>query len=153
MAKKEIGRSPTAHIPPFGLRLQPDLKERIEAAAKANGRSMNAEIVSRLEASFEGSFVSQLSPAQRVLVEMRAKERNMSEDQALAELIVAGQAHGAPAVIYLQVQPGTSPDTFMDAFLMARKHFPEATEVMVDHYPPNLKKVADARAKTRKPKA
>lgn len=53
MAKKEIGRPQTAHIPPFGLRLQPDLKERIEAAAKESGRSMNAEVVARLEGSFD----------------------------------------------------------------------------------------------------
>lgn len=38
-----------ANIAPFGLRMQPDLKARIEAAAKANNRSMNAEIVARLE--------------------------------------------------------------------------------------------------------
>ncbi|MED5545788.1 MAG: Arc family DNA-binding protein [Pseudomonadota bacterium] len=38
-------------IPPFGLRMPPDLKERIQAAAIENNRSMNAEIVSRLEAS------------------------------------------------------------------------------------------------------
>ncbi len=31
----------------------PELKEKIFASAEANGRSMNAEIVSRLEQSFE----------------------------------------------------------------------------------------------------
>lgn len=41
-----------ANIPPFGLRLQPDLKRQVEEAAKANGRSLNAEITHRLEASF-----------------------------------------------------------------------------------------------------
>jgi hypothetical protein len=41
-----------ANIPPFGLRMQADLKDRIKAAAEENGRSMNAEIVARLEASF-----------------------------------------------------------------------------------------------------
>ncbi|MFT3720389.1 Arc family DNA-binding protein [Pseudorhodoferax sp.] len=53
MARTEISRPATANIPPFGLRLQPELKERVEAAAKASGRSMNAEIVARLQASFE----------------------------------------------------------------------------------------------------
>lgn len=52
MAKKEISRPQTANIPPFGLRMQPELKERIEAAATTSGRSMNAEIVQRLEESF-----------------------------------------------------------------------------------------------------
>lgn len=46
-----------------GLRLRvPDgLIERIKHAAGASGRSMNAEIVQRLEASFEAS--RQLNPA------------------------------------------------------------------------------------------
>ena len=41
-----------ADIPPFGLRLQPDLKGKLEEAAKASGRSLNAEIASRLEGTF-----------------------------------------------------------------------------------------------------
>ncbi|WP_104492730.1 Arc family DNA-binding protein [Paracoccus denitrificans] len=38
--------------PPYGLRMPPDLKARVKAAAEANNRSMNAEIVSRLEETF-----------------------------------------------------------------------------------------------------
>lgn len=38
--------------PQFNLRIPEDLKEAIEIAAKSNGRSMNAEIVARLEQSF-----------------------------------------------------------------------------------------------------
>lgn len=41
-----------ANITPFGLRLQPELKRRVEDAAKANGNSLNAEIAVRLETSF-----------------------------------------------------------------------------------------------------
>jgi predicted HicB family RNase H-like nuclease len=41
-----------ANIVPFGLRLQPELKRRVEEAAKANNRSLNAEISARLERSF-----------------------------------------------------------------------------------------------------
>lgn len=44
-------RKPMANIPPFGLRMQPDLKAKIEESAKKNNRSLNAEIVSRLERS------------------------------------------------------------------------------------------------------
>lgn len=38
----------------FMLRLPDGMRERIKVAAEANNRSMNAEIVSRLEASFLG---------------------------------------------------------------------------------------------------
>jgi hypothetical protein len=42
-----------ANIAPFGLRMQADLKEEIKASADRSGRSMNAEIVHRLERSLQ----------------------------------------------------------------------------------------------------
>lgn len=47
--------APTGQIAPFGLRLLPELREKIESAAKESGRSMNAEISARLAESFEAS--------------------------------------------------------------------------------------------------
>lgn len=44
--------TPKQTDPQYKLRMPAGLKERIELAAQANNRSMNAEIVSRLEASF-----------------------------------------------------------------------------------------------------
>ncbi|HDM8071269.1 Arc family DNA-binding protein [Vibrio harveyi] len=38
-------------IAPFGLRMQSELKEKLEAIAKENKRSLNAEITSRLEST------------------------------------------------------------------------------------------------------
>jgi hypothetical protein len=42
--------------PPYGLRMPPDLKQRVKNAAAANNRSMNAEIISRIERSFHASL-------------------------------------------------------------------------------------------------
>lgn len=39
-------------INPFGLRMPPELRQKVEDAAKQSGRSLNAEIVERLEDSF-----------------------------------------------------------------------------------------------------
>jgi len=39
-------------INPFGLRMPPELRAQLEAAARASGRSLNTEIVERLDASF-----------------------------------------------------------------------------------------------------
>lgn len=47
-------------IAPFGLRMMPDLREKLEAAARMNGRSMNAEVIARLEDSLSGASVRQL---------------------------------------------------------------------------------------------
>ena len=41
-------------INPFGLRMPPDLKKWLEEQAKKNFRSLNAEIVIRLQNSKEG---------------------------------------------------------------------------------------------------
>jgi hypothetical protein len=42
----------------FMLRLPGGMRERISSAAKDSGRSMNAEIVARLQGSFEPSLAS-----------------------------------------------------------------------------------------------
>ncbi len=57
-------RRPTSHIAPFGLRMQDDLRERLEAAAADSGRSLNAEIVARLMTSFDADG---FTPAQRLM--------------------------------------------------------------------------------------
>ncbi|MBS7542519.1 Arc family DNA-binding protein [Ancylobacter oerskovii] len=61
MSAKKPKDEKIGNIAPFGLRMMPDLRERIEAAARENGRSMNAEIVARLEASFEAEEVDEQS--------------------------------------------------------------------------------------------
>lgn len=50
-------------IAPFGLRMPAELKERIDREAKANGRSMNTEIISRLWASLELGQQRVMEPA------------------------------------------------------------------------------------------
>ncbi|MGO2265094.1 Arc family DNA-binding protein [Halomonas sp.] len=44
--------------PQINLRIPPDLKERIQQAAKKNRRTQTAEIVARLQESFELSLSS-----------------------------------------------------------------------------------------------
>ena len=45
----------TRDIPPFGLRLQPELRARLERERQYNGRrSLNEEIVARLQESLDG---------------------------------------------------------------------------------------------------
>lgn len=51
MVNSDDSEAKIASIPPFGLRMQPGLKRRLEDAARANGRSLNSEIVARLEQS------------------------------------------------------------------------------------------------------
>jgi len=53
---------PMRNINPFGLRLQPELKARLEEAAKKNKRSLNAEISARLESTFPAPGTSFVPP-------------------------------------------------------------------------------------------
>ena len=41
--------------PPYSMRLDPELRAQLEAAAKAAGRSLHAEISMRLEESLKGT--------------------------------------------------------------------------------------------------
>ncbi|MDX3805287.1 MAG: Arc family DNA-binding protein [Bosea sp. (in: a-proteobacteria)] len=68
-----------ANVTPFGLRMLPDLKERIEGAARQNGRSMNAEIVARLVESFE---VEEKAERFYALVDVARQARVKLESQA-----------------------------------------------------------------------
>jgi tRNA 2-selenouridine synthase SelU len=49
--------------PQYKLRIPQDLKDRIEQAAKLSGRSMNAEIVKRLQGSYQTDAQGQASAA------------------------------------------------------------------------------------------
>lgn len=55
-----VSMAPKQTDPQFKLRMTPEIKEAIEAAAKANNRSMNAEILSRLSDSLGKSTTSEV---------------------------------------------------------------------------------------------
>ncbi|MBY5804059.1 Arc family DNA-binding protein [Rhizobium leguminosarum] len=52
MSSKKSPTEKIGNVTPFGLRLLPELRARVENAARQSKRSLNAEIVARLEASF-----------------------------------------------------------------------------------------------------
>lgn len=48
----------TSDIAPLGVRMQPELKSALVDIARQNGRSLNAEVVLRLEQSFQAPVPS-----------------------------------------------------------------------------------------------
>lgn len=50
---KKTDTQPAAEADKFIVRLPPGMRERIAESARANKRSMNAEVIVRLQASFE----------------------------------------------------------------------------------------------------
>jgi hypothetical protein len=65
-------------INPFGLRMQAELKERLDREAKINGRSLNAEIVERLRVS--------LDPPIRTESGYRAEQANSSYTPEISDI-------------------------------------------------------------------
>lgn len=56
-----------AQTTPFPLRMPPELRERLEALAKKNGRSVNSEIVAMITAAVEGDTNIEAVPTERLL--------------------------------------------------------------------------------------
>lgn len=77
--------APTGNIAPFGLRMLPALKERLEAAAKASGRSMNAEVVARLQDSFDRSGADDIE-WQQLESELEGERRRAERYELVAGL-------------------------------------------------------------------
>ena len=99
-----VARIPTAHIPPFGLRLQAVLKAELERAATDAGRSLNAEICDRLRQSFEPMV--ELEPDVLATVEKYAQDHDLSVSEALRLLLLAGTREPGAKIIHLQLAPG-----------------------------------------------
>ena len=75
------------NINPFGLRLQPELKAKLEEAAARQKRSLNAEISARLEESFLDEMeAGELIPASKALEiaeSARTRLRSVIEARAI----------------------------------------------------------------------
>lgn len=57
-------------IAPFGVRLDSELKAKLQQSAKDNKRSLNSEIVARLTASYDDDIGKKLDEILRVLKSM-----------------------------------------------------------------------------------
>lgn len=80
----------TGNIAPFGLRMLPELRNKLEDAARSSGRSMNAEIVKRLEKSFEPTPTTTEVPW-----DLRLERRMLDERLSTA------RAHMMTVVLYM----------------------------------------------------
>lgn len=103
--------------PQMKIRLPADLKECIENAATKGKRSLNAEIVARLQASFVPAITSANVKISGVDereegvykdVSEFAKKRGMSYRDALMLLVQAGLQPDAPQIIHIRVGAGAT---------------------------------------------
>jgi hypothetical protein len=91
-------RRPTSHIAPFGVRMQPELKVKLEDAAVSSGRSLNAEIVDRLDRSFDAGLIEATPDSLMAIIEGMARlnltlaERELDLQQARNSISALEQA-------------------------------------------------------------
>lgn len=71
--------APSDRAPKFIIRLPEGMRDRIAGAAKANGRSMNAEIVQRLEDSFARQAVDAVADVNAMIREIREEMARLAE--------------------------------------------------------------------------
>lgn len=68
-------------VSPYKMNLPTSLKERIEDVARQNGRSLSAEIITRLEKSFESDeeWINALDNINDALSRIETLERQVSD--------------------------------------------------------------------------
>ncbi|HEY4759720.1 MAG TPA: Arc family DNA-binding protein [Thermoguttaceae bacterium] len=93
-------------INPFGLRLQEDLRRKLDVKATSNNRSLNSEIASRLQASLDAEDKYTAAGAGDPAGQFLAAIDTVRAGMAVAEkaLLLLGVANGQ-----IQVGEGRSP--------------------------------------------
>jgi hypothetical protein len=117
------------------LRLPEAMRDRIAELAKQNGRSMNAEIVQRLEwalklagepavertESVQQPIAGVLSWLITTLIKELAEREGVPFDEMLAKIVLAGLHPEAPQVLYLPLLPGATQDELRAALRASKE--------------------------------
>ncbi len=147
--KTPPAKTPQAAIPArtaqdadkYIVRFPPGMRDKISELAKANNRSMNAEIIKRLEWALSVLSEPVTRPAIPVVsgdipyfmaqdIAQLANDTDVSFDQMLAKIFVAGIHPDAPQVLYMPVLPGaTGKDVGATMRAMGESLRPDATIV------------------------
>ena len=124
--------------PQVNLRLPAELKEALAQSATGNRRTLTADIVNRLMASFDPNGSSQPlpPPAPLPLYVQQAVKDDMAiyggtVDESLTRLVRAGQAEGG-LQINLRVGPGTSMAKLHQILETALKLIPSDAKTVVN---------------------
>lgn len=110
METKKPLRRPTAHLAPFGLRLQPELKAQLEDAAARAGRSLNAEITARLEQSFGASIAPDAAADIHVVIDSSGYPISWREIGEQVSAIIATSALPVVSMTTTVLTPEVAPN-------------------------------------------
>lgn len=132
--------------PQVNIRMPARLKERLESARDESKRSLNSEIVERLERSLESGdepfdLGRLLSPSAIDSLENFALERKFNSLQdALENAVLAGTTMGAPQVISLSISNDTKMSTVTAVLDAANRLLHPETTVLLDNTAPLVKR-------------
>ena len=121
----------TRNIVPFGLRMQEELKFNITRSAYIAGRSMNAEIINRLKASFEERETAPLPFAVQQAVDDMVEETSCTPEEALTTLVLKGQSQGG-TVLNIHVGPNTTVKQVREAINAAQGLIPDNAGIIFE---------------------
>lgn len=113
------------------LRVPPDLHKQIHRAAFVATRTFNAEILSRLQASFDAPSVLTLPASVEQAIEAEQRERGGTREEVMTRLIQAGLAGGG-TVVPLTIAPGTTVAQVQKMINAAAKLLPADASVLLE---------------------
>lgn len=113
------------------LRFPDGMRDRIAEEAKKNNRSMNAEIVARIQASFEKQGTRLEDIPASIEVSEYAEKHGISEEAALQLLVMKGAGDTSHDVVYMVVESGASIQQVREALrVLERATSPDAHVAM-----------------------
>ena len=146
--------APTGSIAPFGLRMLPALRAKVEESAKESGRSMNAEVVARLEASYklEDAMDLVLDQAKQIK-ELRAKVMESNFVMAQAFQVLTGVDNDRDGCIQAlsELMQKTTADATEHVKMLVNEHLSRTGQTPEDWMKAVQAELDESRAK--KPKA
>lgn len=111
------------------LRIPKELHAALTAESDATSKSLNAEIIARLQASFDPS--QSLPAAVRDQITEEAERMGISLQDALTRLVLAGAQPGAPMVLYIKADASMTIEQYRALFEVAKEFTPpDATVVL-----------------------
>jgi len=111
--------------PQINLRIPPELKESLVNASSRWNRTLTAEIVARLQASFEVN-ASALPSLVEQAVKAEMKARGGSESDALIRLVLVAQANGG-TIFHAQLTSKTTFHEFLEMLNKGKTIIPKGT--------------------------
>lgn len=105
------------------------MREEIKVAAESHLRTMNAEIIGRLQSTFEPAQAPQLPKVVQAAVDREVARNGGTAEEALIRLIEAGEQR-ANHVVNLRTHHGITLDEFSAMVQAVAKQLPPETIVI-----------------------